>query len=74
MVHTLGGCDPATTQAAPATGWKRYRFDPGEATPAIAPDAAIKSIALMMDEGPEANSGMVVLDNININDTFIEKE
>ena len=74
VVHTLGGCDAASTQQAPATGWKRFRFDPSQATPAISPDAVIKSIALMVDEGPEANAGMVVLDNINVNDTFIEKE
>ena len=74
VVHTLGGCNEANIQQAPATGWRRFRFDPAQAEPSIAPDAVIKSISLMMDEGPEANSGMVVLDNININGKFIEKE
>jgi hypothetical protein len=74
VVHTLGGCSAANIQQAPASGWKRYLLDPAQASPAIASDAVVQSISLMVDEGPEANSGMVVLDNININDTFIEKE
>jgi hypothetical protein len=71
VVHSVGGCSQANAQAAPATGWTRYQFNPSQATPAIAPDATVKSIALMLDDGPEAGGGMAVLDNINVNGTFI---
>ena len=71
VVHTVGGCNPAKAQASPAKGWMRLRFDPAQAKPAIAPDSTVKSIALMLDDGPESGGGMVVLDNINVNGTFI---
>ena len=71
VVHSVGGCNPANAQSAPAKGWTRFRFDPSQATPAITPESTVKSIALMLDGGPEAGGGMVVLDNINVNGTFI---
>ena len=71
VVHTVGGCNPAMAQASPANGWTRFRFDPAQAKPAIAPESTVKSIALMLDDGPESGGGMVVLDNINVNGTFI---
>ena len=71
VVHTVGSCKDANLQAAPASGWKRFQFDPSQATPAITPDMTVQSIALMVDDGPSANGGMVVIDNININGTFI---
>ena len=71
VVHTVGGCAPAQAQASPAKGWTRYRFDPAQAKPAITPDSTVKSIALMLDDGPETGGGMAVVDNININGTII---
>jgi len=71
VVHTVGGCDPAQAQASPAKGWMRFRFDPAQAKPAISPDSTVKSIALMLDDGPETSGGMAVVDNININGTMI---
>jgi hypothetical protein len=74
VVHTLGGCALANAQPAPAKGWKRFRFDPAKAVPAIAPDATVKSISLMLDDGPDADGGMVVLDNLNVNGNFVGHE
>jgi hypothetical protein len=71
VVHRIGGCNQVNAQSAPAKGWTRFRFDPSQASPAIAPDSIVKSIALMLDDGPDAGGGMVVLDNINVNGTFI---
>ena len=72
--HTIGGCNAASAQSAPAQGWKRFRFDPAQASPAIAPSSTVKSIALTLDDGPDAGGGMVVLDNINVNGTFVGRE
>jgi hypothetical protein len=72
VIHTIGGCNGASGQ--PAKGWTRFRFDPAQASPAIAPSSTVKSIALMLDDGPDANGGMVVLDNINVNGTFVSRE
>ena len=75
VVHTLSGCAAGSNlQSSPAPGWDRLVFDPAQATPAIARDSTIKSLALMLDDGPDANGGMVVLDNINVNGQFIGKE
>ena len=74
VVHTLGGCGFANAQPAPTKGWKRYSFDPAKAAPAIAPDSTIQSISLMLDDGPDAEGGMVVLDNINVNGNFAGHE
>jgi len=74
VVHTLGGCGLANVQPAPAKGWQRFRFDPAKAVPAIAPDSTIKSIALVLEDGPDAEGGMVVLDNINVNGNFVGHE
>jgi hypothetical protein len=72
--HTVGGCNTRNIQPAPAAGWTRFRFNPAQASPAIGPDETVKSISLMMDQGPDKNSGHAVLDNININDKFIGHE
>ncbi len=74
VVHTLGGCGLANAQPAPAKGWQRFGFDPTKAVPAIAPDSTIKSIALVLEDGPDADGGMVVLDNINVNGNFVGHE
>jgi hypothetical protein len=50
------------------------RFNPAHASPAISPGETVKSISLMMDQGPDHNSGHAVLDNLNINDRFIGHE
>jgi len=34
----------------------------------------VKSIHIVLDDGPEAGASMVVLDNINVNGTFIGKQ
>ena len=76
VVHKIG-CSTGTAQPSPATGWKRLRFDPTNAAqtvPAIAPGTRVKSIHIVLDDGPEAGASMVVLDNINVNGTFIGKQ
>ncbi len=74
VVHTLGGCVFANAQPVPAKGWRRFRFDPSKAVPAIAQDATVKSIALVLEDGPDADGGLVVLDNINVNGNFVGHE
>jgi hypothetical protein len=73
-VHTLGGCTFASPQPVPAKGWKRFRFDPAKAVPAIAPHSTVKSITLTLEDGPDVDGGMVVLDNINVNGDFVGHE
>ena len=72
--HTVGGCNTRNIQPAPAAGWTRFRFNPAQASPPIGPGETVKSISLMMDQGPDKNSGHAVLDNLNINDKFIGHE
>ncbi len=75
--HTVGGCTKGTKQSSPAQGWTRMRFDPSnpaQATPPIAPGATVKTIQLVVNEGPEAGSGMVIVDNILVNKTVIGKQ
>ena len=50
------------------------RFNPAHASPPIGPDETVKSISLMMDQGPDKNSGHAVLNNLNINNKFIGHE
>lgn len=76
VVHKIG-CTAGTAQAAPATGWKRLRFDPAnpaQTVPAIAPGSKIKSIHLVLDGGPETGSSMAVIDNIDINGKIIGQQ
>jgi hypothetical protein len=75
--HTVGGCGKGTKQSSPAQGWTRLRFDPSnpaQATPPIASGTTVKTIQLVVNEGPEAGSGMVILDNILVNRTVIGKQ
>jgi hypothetical protein len=81
VTHVLTGCANGTTQAAPAPGWVRMQFDPSnaiQAKPAIAPGQAIKSIAIVLDEGPEASphvgGGLAVIDNITVNGTVVKEQ
>jgi hypothetical protein len=73
VVHKIG-CSAGSTQPAPATGWKRLQFDPAQAVPAIAPGTKVKSIHLVLDDGPESGASMVVLDNVNLNGKLIGKQ
>jgi len=75
--HTVGGCSKGTKQSSPAQGWTRLRFDPSnpaQATPPIASGTTVKTIQLVVNEGPDAGSGMVILDNILVNRTVIGKQ
>ena len=73
VVHKIG-CSTGTSQPAPAVGWTRLRFDPtnpAQTAPAIPAGTKVKSIYLVLDDGPETGASMVMLDNVNINGTFI---
>jgi len=75
--HTVGGCAKGTKQSSPAQGWTRLRFDLSnstQASPPIASGTTVKTIQLVVNEGPEAGSGMVILDNILVNRTVIGKQ
>ena len=75
--HTVGGCSKGAKQSSPAQGWTRLLFDPSnpaQATPPIASGTTVKTIQLVVNEGPEAGSGMVILDNILVNRTVIGKQ
>ncbi len=75
-VHKIG-CSTGTTQPSPATGWKRLRFDPtnpSQTVPAITPGSKVKSIHIVLDDGPETGASLVVLDNIDVNGTFLGKQ
>jgi hypothetical protein len=76
VVHKIG-CTAGTAQSAPATGWKRLRFDPAnpaQTVPAIAPGSKVKSIHLVLDGGPETGSSTAVIDNIDINGKIIGQQ
>jgi hypothetical protein len=76
VVHKIG-CATGTAQTAPAAGWKRLRFDPAnpaQTVPAISPGTKVETIHLVLDDGPETGSSIVVLDNININGKFIGQQ
>src|SRR5215469_10652417 len=81
VTHVLTGCANGTIQTAPAPGWIRVRFDPAnpaQASPPVAPGQSIKSIAIVLDQGPEATpnpgGGLVVLDNIDVNGVIVGKD
>jgi hypothetical protein len=76
VVHKIG-CSTGASQPAPATGWKRLRFDPAnpaQTAPVIQSGSKVKSIYLVLDAGPESGASLVVLDNIDINGTLIGKQ
>lgn len=80
VTHIVGGCGKGTITAAPVIGWKRVRFNLSESaqtSPIILPGDSVSSITLVMDQGPEtgtsAAGGLVVIDNIDVNGTFVGK-
>jgi hypothetical protein len=76
VVHKAG-CATATPQTSPAQGWQRLRIDPANAAqmvPAISPGSKVKSMHLVVDDGPETGSSVVVIDNINVNGKLIGRQ
>jgi hypothetical protein len=82
VFHFVGGCANAGSKLAdtPQQGWTRVRIDPSvnnvQAFPAVTPTEIVKSIELIVDEGTDTgpdNSGMYVLDNIDINGVLISR-
>jgi hypothetical protein len=74
QVEHVANCANGTIRQAPATGWKRVRFNPTVAAqldPPLQPGATVTTIALVMDH--VAGEGIAVLDNININGAMIDK-
>jgi hypothetical protein len=78
ITHVVGGCSKGTVTSAGMTGWKRVRFnlaDTSQTSPAITPGETVSSITLVLDLGPEAGStaagGLAVIDNIDVNGTFV---
>jgi Viral BACON domain len=78
ITHVVGGCSKGTITSAGMMGWKRVRFnlaDTSQTSPAITPGETVSSITLVLDLGPEAGStaagGLAVIDNIDVNGTFV---
>jgi BACON domain-containing protein len=78
ITHVVGGCSKGAITAAPVAGWNRVRFNLAETSqtnPAITPGETVSSITLVLDVGPEAGpaaaGGLAVIDNVNINGTFV---
>ncbi len=78
VAHTVGGCAKGAAQPAPAAGWTRLRFDvtdPEQAFPPIAPGSSVSTIRIVLEQSTAANTvrsgGFAVLDNLDINGTFI---
>lgn len=75
--HFVGACDKATPMPTGDPGWKRFRFDPSnpaQTFPPIPATETVKSIAVLFDEGTDTGtdfSGLVVIDNIDINGDLI---
>ena len=74
VIHRAS-CASGTVQPLTVAGWQRVNFDPANSkqlSPAVAPGAVVKTVAVVMDQ-PVAN-GMAVLDNINVNGRYIGRE
>jgi hypothetical protein len=74
VVHSAG-CASGRARALTATGWKRVSFNPADGSqisPPVKPGTSVKTVALVMDK--IAGNGYAVLDNINLNGTFIGKQ
>jgi hypothetical protein len=74
VIHRAS-CASGTVQPLTVAGWQRVSFDPANSrqlTPAVAPGAVVKTVAVVMDQ-PMAN-GMAVLDNINVNGRYVGRE
>ena len=71
--HALGCQSPPPIQTT-AGSWIRLRWDPSAARPPIT--SPVKSIRIVMDEGPDAgpdNFGVAVLDNNQLSELLIER-
>ncbi|HXH82939.1 MAG TPA: hypothetical protein VNN07_08430 [Candidatus Tectomicrobia bacterium] len=73
------GCAHGTATAA-GPGWKRIRFDDGDAFPQVAGsiwpgfgNAVVTSIVIVFDEGTDVGVGLTHLDNIDVNGVLIGK-
>jgi hypothetical protein len=70
QLHFIGGCANGTqTPDTPQQGWTRVRFDLTSLG-----GLPVKSVGLVFDEGTDTGpdfSGVVILDNIDINGTLI---
>jgi hypothetical protein len=79
VTHVVQGCSAVTTAAPMMKGWNRVRFnlaDTGQTSPPITPGQQVSSITLVLDQGPgtaSAAGGLVVIDNIDVNGTFVGK-
>jgi hypothetical protein len=76
VVHKAG-CQTATSQPAPAPGWQRLRIDPtnpAQMVPAIAAGSKVKTMHVVVDDGPETGSSVVVIDNIDVNGKLIGRQ
>jgi hypothetical protein len=74
VIHRAS-CASGTVQPLKVAGWQRVSFDPAnvkQLTPAVAPGATVKTVAVVMDQ--PIGSGMAVLDNINLNGRYIGRE
>jgi hypothetical protein len=74
VVHSAG-CASGRARALTATGWKRVSFNPADGSqisPPVKPGTTVKTVALVMDK--IAGNGYAVLDNINLNGTYIGKQ
>jgi hypothetical protein len=74
VVHTAN-CADGNVQSLSVAGWKRVSFDPTNSkqlSPAVPTGTAVKTVALVMDQ--TVGTGIAVLDNINVNGTFIGKQ
>ncbi len=76
VTHFIG-CASGNPTATGIPGWQRVRFSPTSTTqafPPISPSETVESIAIVFDEGTDTgpdHSGMVVLDNLDINGVLI---
>lgn len=74
VTHFIGCASPPPVQQQVGNGWLRLRWDPATAFPPIAPNAQVKSISIVFDEGQDTgpdNFGVAVIDNIDINGTIV---
>jgi len=72
VTHAVG-CNAGVSQTSNGF-WVRLRFALASADPPISGTSQVKSISIVMDEGPDVgpdNFGLSVLDNIDINGTLI---
>ncbi len=76
VTHFFGCTYGLHTPDTPAPSWERVRLAPADGFPPVVPGNTIKSLEIVMDEGTDTGpdfSGLVVLDNIDLNGTLIGK-